>query len=152
MSLIARDYENVRLTGFVREVPQRTEAILNRWLPDTNVGTRTFKIRTVERTNEAATYRAFDAPSPVVARPGFTESVGAIPPISEIMVIGEDERLGIYERAVRGDFDDQVEGEIYNDAATMVRRIRNRLEMARGLTLVDRYDHDLREWSHRAGG
>ena len=135
MAMIARDYDNVRLTGFVREVPQRTEAILSNWLPEVNVGTRTYKIRSVDRTNDSAVYRAFDAPSTVVAREGYTEKVGAIPPMSEIMIIGEDERLGIYERAIRGDFDDEVEGEIYNDAARMVRRIRNRLEIAKGQLL-----------------
>jgi hypothetical protein len=135
MALIARDYDNVRLTGFVREVPQRTGAILNTWLPDREVGTRTFSIKTTTRANDSAVFRAFDTPSPVAPRPGFTEKVGSLPPISEMMVIGEDERLGIYERAIAGDFDEQVDGAIYDDATTMTRRIRNRFEIARGQVL-----------------
>jgi hypothetical protein len=136
MALIARDYDNIRLTGFVRNIPQRPGIALNQILPDLGVNSRTFRIRSVTDTNGEAQFRNWDTPSPVTSRPGFSEKVGSLPPISEAMIIGEDERLGIYERVLSGDYDDQVEAVIFDDAARLVRRVRNRVETARAQVLT----------------
>ena len=129
---IYREYDNIALTAFLRDVPQRTGAILNRFLPDMTVTSRTFKIREGTRTNKSAVFRAWDTPSQPSARTGYTERTGSLPPLSRHMLIGEDEGLCLYERVIAGEFDDEVTAAIYDDAAVLVREVRNRMEMARG--------------------
>lgn len=136
MSVIDRDFDNARLTGFVRQVPQRTGAILNVFLPDRNRQTRTFRVRTITKSSGMAPYRTLDTPSPVVGRPGFTERTGSLPPISESMVLGEEETLGLYERIIAGAYDEEVMEHVYNDAATLADRIYNRVEAARAEALA----------------
>ena len=134
MAILDDSFDNRRLTEIVRNVANRTGGILNQVLPDRMVQTRSFKIKEYDRTQGAAQYRAFDTPAPVTAREGFTETTGKLPPMSEQMVIGEDEALGIFERAVAGDWGG-IEEEVFNDAARLTRRINNRVEQARGQVL-----------------
>jgi hypothetical protein len=135
MAILDRSYDNIRTTTVVKEVAQRTSALLANFLPNRDVQTRTFQIKSYSPDNGAASYRAFDTPAPVASRVGFTEMTGKLPPMSEQMIIGEDETLGIFERAVAGDWDAEVEQAIFNDAARLTQRNLNRVEQARGQVL-----------------
>ena len=142
MSTIARTYDNIALTTFVREIVTRPDApgddvlTLTRWLPNRFRDTRAFKVRKFQKTNAAGRFRSFDAPSPVAGRPGYTEQTGTIPPISQSMIVGEEETLDIYERVQRGAWDQSTDGLIYNDAAMCLDLILNRLTIARAHLLV----------------
>lgn len=139
MTVLDADFDaiggNRRVTNIVRDVANRTGGILNQVLPDNFVQTRSFRIKSYDRTQGASEYRNWDTPAPVAPREGFTETTGQIPPLSEQIIIGEDETLGIFERAVAGEWG-AIEQEIFNDAARLTRRINNRIEQARGQVLL----------------
>lgn len=134
MALLDDSFDNRRLTSIVRDVANRTGGILNQVLPDRLVQTRSFEIKEYSRTQGAAEFRAWDTPAPIGAREGFTSKTGKLPPLSKQLIIGEDEQLGIYERAVAGDWG-AIEQEVFADAARLTREINNRMEQARGQVL-----------------
>lgn len=135
MAIIDNTYNNIRVTTVVKSVAQRTPAILSNFLANRDVQTRTFKVKSYTADNGASMYRNWDTPAPVATRPGFTELTGKLPPMSEQMIIGEDESLGIFERAVAGDWDSEVEAAIFDDAARLTQRALNRVEQARAQVL-----------------
>lgn len=135
MAILDRSYDNIRTTTVVKQVAQRTSALLANFLPNRDVQTRSFKVKQYSPDNGAAMYRNWDTPAPVASRVGFTELTGKLPPMSEQMIIGEDETLGIFERAVAGDWDAEVEQAIFDDAARLTQRNLNRVEQARGQVL-----------------
>ncbi len=133
---IFRDYDNIRLTAFARGVPQRTGAILNQFLPDVMSQTRTYAVEVLQdTTNKRSQFRAWDTPTRVSGRPGATKRVGSLPPLSDAMILGENDRLDLYERALRGEFDALVNGQIQDDTTRMIRQMRNAMEWARGQML-----------------
>jgi hypothetical protein len=81
------------LTGFVRELPVPANYVLNRFLPDQNIGDIEAAFSTAFHRNRAAMFRAFDAETPIGERDNFQRSRVALPPLSQKMLVGEEERL-----------------------------------------------------------
>ena len=124
------------LTGYARagaadlDVNQFT---LSRWLPSVSVDDLEYRFtRGGEGLIEAATFRAFDAESPVGARAGVTRVSGELPPISRKIRMGEYDRLR--QRKVSND---TIATGIYTDTERMTRSVLARIELARGDALVN---------------
>lgn len=77
---------------------------------------------------DAATFRAYDAESPIGSRPGTARVSGELPPISRKIRLGEYDRL-----RQRGTA--PVADGIMSDAERMVRSVQARIELARGEAL-----------------
>lgn len=121
------------LTGYARAALADLEAnqfTLSQWLPSRNVDDLTFRFtRGGEGLTEAATFRAYDAESPIGARPGFSRVTGELPPISRKIRLGEYDRLR--QRNAPGEITTAIE----DDATRMVRAVAARMELARGQAL-----------------
>lgn len=136
--MIVDDYiEPAVLTGFVREVPSPYALTLNRFLPDRQIGDIEVAIDQVTRTNRAAQFRAWDTEVPVSRRDSFRRDKVSIPPLGTKLPIGEFERLMLERIRTGGDNRNGYVEAIYNDAAQLTREVLNRVELARGDTLVD---------------
>ena len=129
----------VELTGFVRGLAQEIDAnplSLQQVLPNDFIESTEFRFT---RGNlgqpNAAKVRAFDAESPIGKRRAPKTYTGALPPFSEKIPLGEEERLKL-EAVKSGDLA-QVIRQIYDDAANETRAILSRLELARGDALVN---------------
>jgi len=123
----------VELTGYVRAAladrPQN-QFELERWLPNVQVNDLEYRFnRGGQGLADAATFRTFDAESPVGSRPGVTRVSGELPPISRKI------RLGEYDRLRQRNASDEIRDVIFGDAARMMGSIRSRLELARGEAL-----------------
>lgn len=122
------------LTGYVREglADRPINAFtLNRWLPDRTVDDLQYRFtQGGEALVDAAVVRAYDAESPIGARPGFTRVTGELPPISRKIRLGEYDRLRL-----RQDPNVLIQHGIMDDAMRMARSIAARVEMFRGEAL-----------------
>lgn len=122
------------LTGYARAAAQDlaiNQFTLGQWLPNREVDDLTFRfVRGGEGLTDAATFRAYDAESPIGSRPGVSRVTGELPPISRKI------RLGEYERLRQRKLDEAVGEAIMGDAERMVRSVAARLEVARGQALV----------------
>jgi hypothetical protein len=121
------------LTAVVRrlELPQFT---LRRFLPDvTRESIRYRIVQNKRRSNAVAPFRAFDAESPIGARPGAETREGRLPPISEKLPLTEGEQLEL--DALYRNVDTALVDQIYDDAAVEGLRVGGRLEVARGEVL-----------------
>lgn len=78
---------------------------------------------------ETATFRTYDAESPIGKRAGKVRVTGELPPISRKIRLGEYDRLKL-----RG-LDAGIVDATYDDAETMVSQVAARLELARGEVL-----------------
>jgi hypothetical protein len=121
------------LTGYVRaasgDLPIN-QTMLAAWLPNRLVDDLQYRYtRGGEALTQAATYRAYDAESPIGSRPGLTRVTGELPPISRKI------RLGEYDRLRQRRVDGLVRGAIQADAVRMVRSVAMRIEVARGQAL-----------------
>jgi hypothetical protein len=125
------------LTGFVREVPQPANLILDRFLPNRQINDIEAAMDQVTRTNRAAKYRAWDAETPVGMRDSFRRSKVKIPPLGIKRVVGEEERLMLQRISSGGDNRFGYIQAIYDDAELGVREIYNRVEIARADVLLD---------------
>ena len=124
-------------TAFVREVPLPAAWFLNRFLPDVRIDDIEATIDQVTRKNRAASFRTFDAESPIGQRPEFSRNRVTLPPISEKIPLGEHERLQL-ERARSGNADTaRLVDQVFNDAENLSRSIDARMELARGDVLTD---------------
>jgi hypothetical protein len=129
------DYiEPAELTGYARAAAQDLDVnafTLSRWLPNVLVDDLTFRFaRGGDGLADAATFRAYDAESPIGSRPGVSRVTGELPPISRKI------RLGEYERLRQRKLDAAIGDAIESDAERMVRSVAARLELARGQALV----------------
>jgi hypothetical protein len=125
------------LTGFVREMPGPATYNLNQVLPDRQIGDIEAAIDVVLRTNRAASFRAYDAETPIGKRDQFQRSRVQLPPLGVKTVMGEQERL-LLQQLQSGGFNDAPMVEmIYDEAATNTRAVLARMEVARGDVLVD---------------
>lgn len=118
------------LTAVVRslELPQFT---LRNFLPDVTRETIRYRIvQNKRRSNAVAPFRAFDAESPIGARPGAESREGRLPPISEKLPLTEGEQLEL--DALYRNVDRPLVDQIYDDAAIEGLRVGGRLEVARG--------------------
>lgn len=89
-------------------------------------------------TVRAAPYRAYDAEAPIGSRPGLQRTVGALPPISQKIILTEGDRLmleGLF--SGNNSQQDRLIQAIFNDAARQVRSVQARVELARGDALTD---------------
>ncbi len=125
------------LTGFVREVPQPAQLMLNQVLPDRNIGNVEAAIDQVQKTNRAAKFRAFDAETPVGQRDSFQRSKIKLPPLGEKLPVAEQETLMLERVRTGGDNRNGYIEAIYNDAVTLTGNVLRRMEVARGDVLVD---------------
>lgn len=124
------------LTGFVRELPVPANYVLNRFLPDQNIGDIEAAFSTAFKRNRAAMFRAFDAESPIGERDNFQRSRVALPPISQKMLVGEEERLKLEMLRSGGDNTAALIQALYNDAKINTEAILARMELARGQVLT----------------
>jgi hypothetical protein len=134
--LINTDYITpAELTGYVRAGAMdwaRNQFSLARWLPNNPIDDLDFRFtRGGEGLIEAASFRAYDAESPIGSRPGVVRISGELPPISRKI------RLGEYDRLKQRKLDDRIRGALMTDAERMVRSIMARMELARGDALVN---------------
>ncbi|OLT27749.1 phage capsid protein [Nocardiopsis sp. CNR-923] len=134
--LLSSDYATpAELTGYVRAAQADLDAnrfTLSRWLPSRMVDDLEYRFtRGGEGLIEAATFRAYDAESPIGARPGVTRVSGELPPISRKVRLGEYDRLR--QRRLTG----EIRSAILTDAERMARSVAARLELARGQALVE---------------
>lgn len=122
------------LTGFARAAAQDLEVnqfTLSRWLPASEVDDLQYRFtRGGEGLADAATYRAYDAESPIGSRPGVTRVTGELPPVSRKI------RLGEYERLRQRRLNEAIGDAIMSDAERMTRAVMARVELARGQALV----------------
>lgn len=121
------------LTGYVRaaladrEVNQFT---LARYLPSVPVPDLNYRfLAGGTGLAEAATFRAFDAESPIGSRPSVTRVTGELPPISRKI------RLGEYDQLRLRSANDAIRNQVFNDAVRMALSIAARMELARGKAL-----------------
>lgn len=133
--LLTSDYITpAELTGYVRaalaDAPANAFA-LAQWLPNRSVADLTYRfVRGGGGLVEAATYRAWDAETPIGSRPGAVRVTGELPPVSRKVRLGEYDALRL-----RG-ATDAVTTEVLADAVRMARAVSARLELARGQALV----------------
>lgn len=121
------------LTGYVRAAAADLDAnqfTLSRWLPSVQIDDLQYRFTAGgEGLAEAATFRAYDAESPIGSRPGISRVTGELPPISRKI------RLGEYDRLRQRRADEQIRAAIFSDAERMVRAVLARVELARGQAL-----------------
>ncbi|MFE0533828.1 major capsid protein [Streptomyces nigra] len=132
--LINADYITpAELTGYVRAGAADLAAnqfTLARWLPNNEIDDLEYRFtRGGEGLIEAATFRSYDAESPIAARPGIARITGELPPISRKI------RLGEYDRLRQRRLDGQVRNALMRDAIRMTRSVSARMELARGEAL-----------------
>lgn len=136
MYLNADYIDPAELTGYVRESladQQRNKFTLWRWLPNRDIDDLEYRFtRGGEGLVEAATFRSYDAESPIGNRPGATRVSGELPPISRKLRLGEYDRL----RQRQASNERVVEG-LESDATRLTRAISARMELARGDALVN---------------
>jgi hypothetical protein len=124
------------LTGYAREaaanLPQN-QFQLARWLPNRPIDDLDYRFtRGAGGLIDAAEYRAYDAESPIGARPGLTRVSGELPPISRKVRLGEYDRL-----KQRRDPQLQVRNGLLSDSEAMTRQVAARIELARGDALAN---------------
>lgn len=135
--LLNADYiEPVELTGYAREAAANlpdNQFSLARWFPNRPIDDLEYRFtRGGEGLIEAATFRAYDAESPIGSRPGLTRVSGELPPISRKIRLGEYDRLR--QRSANAD---AIRNSLLTDAERMTRSVAARMELARGDALVN---------------
>src|SRR5688500_3455085 len=96
--LLSNEYiDPAELTGYVRAALadlEQNRFTLSRHLPTVAVDDLEYRFtRGGQGLTEAATIRAYDAESPIGARPGTSRVSGELPPISRKIRLGEYDRL-----------------------------------------------------------
>lgn len=132
MLLTDQYYAPADLTGYARAaLHQRAENqfILDRWFPNRDVDDLVYRFTQSEAgLTEAASFRAYDAESPIAAREGVKRVTGELPPISRKIRLSEYEQL----RNRNRDVDTQIANYLERDAERLVRQTNARMEVARG--------------------
>lgn len=134
--LITTDFITpAELTGFARAALADLEVNrfrLAQYLPSQTRDDLDYRFsRGGEGLIEAATYRAYDAESPIGSRPGVTRVQGELPPISRKI------RLGEYDRLRLRNANSAILDSIQSDTERMTRSVAARVEIARGQALSD---------------
>lgn len=133
MQIVTDVVDLAELTAVVRAL-EFPEFSLRQFLPEvTREDIRFRVVRTRRESRRVAPYRAFDAESPIGARPGVETRSGALPPISEKLPLTEGEQLEL--DALYRNMDRALVDQLFDDAATEARRVAGRLELARGEVL-----------------
>lgn len=123
------------VTGYVREALADQEVnrfTLSRYLPSENVDDIMYRVATGGTgLADAATYRSYDAESPIGRRQPLSSIIGELPPLSLKSRLSEYDRLR-YRKVT----DDRIRDAIFNDAKKLTMDVAARVELARGQTLV----------------
>lgn len=124
----------VELTGYVRaalaDLPQNAFG-LSAYLPNVLTDDIDFRASVGQGgLARAASFRAFDAESPISGRKGINRLSGSLPPISEKRILGEYDRLKLRNLA------DGIKSSIFDDAVDLAKAIHTRIEIARGQLLM----------------
>lgn len=136
MLLDAGYYAPADLTGYVRAA--LSSYAINRFqlsgfLPDRAVNDLEYRfVSGGQGLADAATFRAYDAESPIGFRKGVTRVSGELPPISRKLRLGEYDRL-----RQRTDPGVEIQLGLENDAERLALGIAARMELARGDALVN---------------
>lgn len=122
------------LTGYVRKGAAQLDVNqfqLSQFLPNEQVNDLDYRFETGgEGLTEVATFRSYDAESPIGTRAGVARSQGSLPPISRKIPLREYDRLKL--RGLTG----EIKSKIFNDAERLTRQVLARLEVARGQALL----------------
>lgn len=133
MRIVTDIVDLAEMTAVVRAL-EFPEFSLRQFLPEVTRNDIRFRVvRTRRETRRVAPYRAFDAESPIGARPGVETRSGALPPISEKLPLTEGEQLEL--DALYRNMDRALVDQLFDDAAIEARRVAGRLELARGEVL-----------------
>lgn len=130
MSEITTTIDPVVLTEFARGVANNFDEqknSLSRFLPSVYKNDIRYSYSRVSQTDrDEATFRAFDAPSPVGRRPSATKVLGELLPISRKIPVSEYANLRI-----RNASGDEIVEAIFDDAQTLTNAAIIRVEKAR---------------------
>jgi hypothetical protein len=126
----------VELTGYVRAALadlEQNRFILGGVLPTTTIDDIEYRFYSGGAgLVDAATFRAFDAETPIGARRGAVRVSGELPPVGRKVRMGEYDRLRL-----RNVSDEVLRQSVLNDAASMAQAVAARLELARSEALFD---------------
>lgn len=129
--ILSNDFATpAELTGYVRaalaDLPENQFG-LSAFLPDNPVDDIDFRADVGGGgLARLASFRAWDAESPISGRRGVQSLTGSLPPISE------KRRLGEYDRLKLRRLDAAITGALFNDALELATAIHARMEVARG--------------------
>ncbi|HEX2578671.1 MAG TPA: major capsid protein [Aquihabitans sp.] len=131
MAEILEGLDPVELTNFARLEANDFDAqsqSLARWFPYQAVNDIRYAYsRGVDVLLDEAQFRSFDAESPLGRRPGASRVTGELQPISRKIPLSEYAQLRI-----RNASNDEINDQVFNDAARLARGIAARFERARG--------------------
>jgi hypothetical protein len=123
----------------VRDLPDPYTDDLIDVLPDVNVASNKARLADTSRRHMAATFRTWDAESPIATRQtAFSASEVEFPPISLKIPLKESERLDLYFLNQQGTtpvLDQDLINQAYDDFSTLTEQIRNRMALARASSL-----------------
>jgi hypothetical protein len=135
MDLVTDLVTPAELTGYARAAQAdrpENQPSLAQHLPDQFINDLNFRFsRGGGALTEVATYRAYDAESPLGSREGFSTVTGQLPPLSRKM------RLSEYDSLVLRNATAEQRDLLLRDAVRLTRQIDARLEVARGDALVN---------------
>jgi hypothetical protein len=125
------------LIGYVRGIQleeDRNRFQLQAYLPNINIDEIEWRVTTGQlNLPDAAMVRSWDTEAPIGGRQGLTRLMGELPPISQKMRLGEEERLR--KRKLENSAFTGLVDAVYNDAHTLTRAVLSRIEMLRGEVL-----------------
>lgn len=131
----------VEATMFVRDLPDDSPDPLAAVLPEVTVRSNKPRFGTATRTRRSATFRAWNAESPIAQREVALNMFEVeLPPISEKLPLDEARRLELEGFDIQGTNPAIVERLIeaaYDDVTNITDRIRNRMKLARTDVLTD---------------
>lgn len=135
MLLTTDYYTPAELSGYARqalaELPDNAQQ-LARWLPNRTVDDLEYRFnRGGGGLTEAASYRAFDAESPIGRREGGARTTGELLPLSEKIPLGEYDQL-----RRRANPTPAIQTGLLSDVERQVRKLAARVELARGELLA----------------
>lgn len=124
------------LTGYVRAALadyQLNKFTLSQFLPNDPVDDIDYRLVSGGAgLANAASFRTYDAESPIGRRQGLSRISGELPPLSQKIRLGEYDRL-----RQRKESDPAIVNALYNDAEEMTESVAARMELARGDALVN---------------
>lgn len=122
------------VTAFVRQLPEDPRFGLNVALPDVETQSIEFAIDEITSQNDAASFRAFDAPVEIGSEPSMVRRSGELPALGRGYLVGEYARL-LQEQLRGSNISDEMLRLVLSRAQRGVAAIRARMEKARGQVL-----------------
>lgn len=109
--------------------------VLDQYLPNKTIEDLEYKIRTGGLQDvDAAEFRNWDTPAPMMGRQGLKRISGSIAPLARQIPVGEEEFHRI--RILRSGSNNPLIDQIYDDSKLVLRAVQVRIELARG-DLID---------------